>query len=375
MASSYSDSLAIPADSGQPPPPNIPEVFVRGINKRATRDAIIAHFSSFMDPSSAHPFLKWTDFPKQERTGHCWLQYEHFEDAKTAVRSLHHSDLLGTTLSVTLESKIDQEFYFPLSTTQTAIIQRRIRVANDAETSTRAKKQRKASLVSYSRNGVLIDGAEYPTPQGVYLRKLLETRHTCSSNDTLRLFDVIMDNKFGTHHTKELSESMAIMNALSTLGRLTDTNWLDDSSYHTQVYVLGDGKIPFTAATMAIYMPGSWQYVSIDPIMNFDVSEVLGPVFTNKISVESMKSEDYAILATKSSDPRGNLPVRSVVIACHSHAPLQEFWDRVPQPKYCVAMPCCKAEWSALSDAPVHVYDDFEVFSPKRKIFLYHVPC
>lgn len=366
-----SEHIEIVASSFVQPPPNIAEIFVRGINKRATRESIISHFCSFMDSSSIHPILRWTDSPKHLRTGHCWLKYDNFDDAKKAVRNLHHSNLLGTTVSVSLESKIDQEYYFPLSSTHTSLIQRHIRVTNDTETSTRAKKRRTASSVSYSRNGVLIDGIEYPTPQGIYLRKLLETRHACSDDNTLRLFEVILDNKFGTHHSKELSESMAILNALATLGGLTDTNWLDDINYQTRVYVLGDGKIPYTAATMAIYMPGSWKYVSIDPIMNFDVTATLGKSFENMISVEAMKSEEYAIAEDKTDT---NLIVRSVVIACHSHAPLQEFWDRVSHPKFCVTMPCCKAEWSALDDTPIHVYEDYEVFSPKRKIFLYHVP-
>ena len=62
----------------------------------------------------------------------------------------------------------------------------------------------------------------------------------------------------------------------------------------------------------------------------------------------------------------------NIVIACHSHAPLQEFWNRVPGPKFCVSMPCCGKTWSSLSEIPICAYEDYEVFSPKRLIFLYH---
>ena len=32
----------------------------------------------------------------------------------------------------------------------------------------------------------------------------------------------------------------------------------------------------------------------------------------------------------------------SIVAACHSHAPLKEFWNRVPEPKICITLPCCE---------------------------------
>ena len=357
------------ADLIVPDPPHIPEVFVRGINKRATRESIIHHFSSFL-PTSSIPSLRWTDSPKSERTGHCWITYSLFDHAKEAVSLLHHSELLGTTVSVTLESKFDQEFYFPLASTQTSIIQRRIRIANELESTKRTKKQKVASSVSYSRNGLLVDGLEFPTPQGVYIRKLLETRHS-STTDKIPLFNVILDNKFGTNHAKEISESMAMVNALAKLGSLTSTAWAD-CSHRTRMFFLGDGKVPFTAATMSIYMPSTWQYISIDPIMNFDVANDLGQTYSSSIQVHTMKSEEYNIPDDSSGDDELSRPLRSVVVVCHSHAPLQEFWDRLPSPKYCIAMPCCKAEWSSLRETPVCVYDDFEVFSPKRKIYLYY---
>ena len=112
-------------------------------------------------------------------------------------------------------------------------------------------------------------------------------------------------------------------------------------------------------------------------------------MYAETICVECSKSEEYAIPEVLSkgssppvtyhahtSDTTSRAITRSIVIACHSHAPLQEFWDRLDVavgPKYCIAMPCCKeAEWSSLAQAPLYTYDDFEVFSPKRKIYLYY---
>ena len=90
----------------------------------------------------------------------------------------------------------------------------------------------------------------------------------------------------------------------------------------------------------------------------------------------------------------------SIVIACHSHAPLQEFWDRLvavassapstptsntPSSQhhtqhhihhhdcYCISLPCCGKNWSTLTtnEPPIKTYDDYEILSPKRKIFIY----
>eukprot|EP00392_Amoebophrya_sp_AT5.2_P011483 g11562.t1 len=64
-----------------------------------------------------------------------------------------------------------------------------------------------------------------------------------------------------------------------------------------------------------------------------------------------------------------SLPL-SIVVACHSHAPLKEFWGRVPGPKICATLPCCE-HYSDLGRTPDLQYDDFEVFTPKRRVRLY----
>lgn len=91
----------------------------------------------------------------------------------------------------------------------------------------------------------------------------------------------------------------------------------------------------------------------------------------------------------------------NIVISCHSHAPLQEFWDRLHINRSCndddnnnidnstddnsinnnnkrrmtkiaITMACC-SNYAELNDDlfPVLEFDDFEVYSPKRKIKIY----
>ena len=64
-------------------------------------------------------------------------------------------------------------------------------------------------------------------------------------------------------------------------------------------------------------------------------------------------------------------PVLSIVVSCHSHAPLQEFWERVCGPKVAVAMPCCAGFAELQYNAPTLEFADFEVYSPKREVKIY----
>jgi len=102
-------------------------------------------------------------------------------------------------------------------------------------------------------------------------------------------------------------------------------------------------------------------------------------MFHDRIELFSGFSQDYTIektpqlpcydgetsLDASTSNDRSLL---SIAIACHSHAPLEEFWERMPNPKLCVAMPCCAQFSELLKEKPILEYDNYEVYSPKRRI-------
>jgi hypothetical protein len=258
-----------------------------------------------------------------------------------------------------------------------------------------------------------------------------------------------------------MTESLAMVDAVKK-GLYHEYGVRVDTIEKANVYVLGDGIFPTTAACLAMFMPLNWHYVSIDPMQRTDIV-ALGEAAT-RVHLQGVKSQDYRVetvdyygdyTATSSTDtgddnsdhsncvvsstisdhehdtaavtntsgakesfsiptayspdeaaasntterscegdesacqeeshsssaPGRNIASQSppsrlghcfhIVVACHSHAPLQEFWDRVPAPKLCVAMPCCGKTWSVLSVDPVLEYEDFEVLSPKRKISIY----
>ncbi|CAD7950356.1 unnamed protein product [Amoebophrya sp. A120] len=102
-----------------------------------------------------------------------------------------------------------------------------------------------------------------------------------------------------------------------------------------------------------------------------------GKTATSTLVTEPSVSCSYAGSRSSCSYPKNVFPDSSeidgkltIVVACHSHAPLREFWHRVPKPKICATLPCCE-NYSDLGVTPDLQYDDFEVFTPKRRVRLY----
>lgn len=350
-------------------------LYVRGVNRISTSDSLRSHFNRIGNVES----LKFNENPRQ---GFCWITYDSQESADLAVRDLHHSNLNGSFITVRYELGVQLLKDLHNSTElPSACIPRSIKYDADGRSS---KKLRKTT-VSYTGTGILVDGTEYPSPQGTYLMQLLRVCNSTSIGNRQPLVDALLDARHGNKHAKEISESMAMVNAIQQLGQLTETDWRSIGR-PINVYTLGDGKVPFASIAMCLFHP-QWSFTSIDPILDYDISAI--GVFSSRITCVQAFSQDFLIPLTSTSvtGSSGTIPLKegdfqpvadssdtaiNIVIACHSHAPLQEFWDRVPVPKYCVAMPCCGKSWSHLEQSPLLVYDDYEVFSPKRKIYLYH---
>jgi hypothetical protein len=224
-----------------------------------------------------------------------------------------------------------------------------------------------------------------------------------------------------------------------------------------RVYVLGDGVTPLSAACIALHLHpyfnqsdsagARWSIYSIDPLMQLSTSvsssgghvelvesnqqlqytnalESAVPVVDAESSSSSgvegnsstassvVVSDDVKFLLFRgysqdfllpSSDSDGGEDVLSIVVACHSHAPLQEFWDRVTGPRIAITMACCAdychldtscTMMPAQSPPPLPTnsahrpeslpessstvllceFDDFEVYSPKRHIKIFYSP-
>eukprot|EP01041_Mallomonas_annulata_P005889 gene5889-11893_t len=323
-------------------------VYVRGISKNVSQQDLLQHFSN------AGKITK-IDFEESPRRGYCWISFESSDAASAAARVLNHSELKGSVLSVRLELGIDSS---GVRIIRPSSLAPRIQTVHSISN----KKDRvRHQTVSYTGNGVLVDGMLHPTPQGRYLTQLLRQCHSSRSAKLQPLLDILTETAHGNKHAKEISESMAMVDALVKLGEMTGTLW---EALSANVFVLADGRTPYTSAALAMFMPDSWQFWSIDPLLSFDPAK-LG-AYESRIHLVPAMSQTFTCPTSPTLAPLVN-----IVIACHSHAPLQEFWDRLPAPKYCVSMPCCGRDWSSLIQEPLTQYDDYEVFSPKRKVFLY----
>jgi hypothetical protein len=277
--------------------------------------------------------------------------------------------------------------------------------------------------VSYSHKSLSVGSMEYPFPSGMYLTRLIqELSKVCTARgchigqqqeqNLLQLLSNV--SKLGgggsssgssmARYAKELSEAFAMVDAVERAFKVILKTSVDQYPLSNGVvtcYCLGDGKYPVASSALALTMPHHWKFVSIDPILmlqqldndNDDNASSLSSssssssssFFHDRIHLFQGKSQDYQICKTdKDSNKICNIdtkdsssaiierPQLSIVVACHSHAPLEEFWDRLGSPKMCIAMPCC-AQYSELpKEGPILEYDNFEVYSPQRRIRIFY---
>lgn len=212
---------------------------------------------------------------------------------------------------------------------------------------------------NYTSESVTVNGVDYPFPSGTYLSRVIFLTSDIPATDPL--LKILTDPVLGNKYAKEVSEAMAMSDAVERAIKIVHHKNAH-SFENAEVFVLGDGVRPLCAACLCLQLPSSWRFHSIDPLLQpIDV----GP-YQDRFFQHRCLSEDF-IIPTKSID------TLYIVVACHSHAPLDEFIYRTPRPVLVVSMPCC-ADYSNISDEmPLLSFDDFEVYSPKRKVHIYHL--
>ena len=265
-------------------------------------------------------------------------------------------------------------------------------------------------VATYSHNSISIGEIEYPFPSGIYSTKLiqrlssmlgrgydeedeLQKQQREQDEKLLRLLSDVSIIGCGSmnRYAKEVSEAFAMVDALERGIKMTFGVGVSDLPHSVTCYCLGDGKYPIGAAAFELFLPKqsnsngkSWKYIAIDPLLpkpeesssqvskssaNGDKSTANATsMYHDKIELFSGLSQYFSIENTSGSE---DCPVLSIAIACHSHAPLEEFWERMPKPKLCVALPCC-AQFSELpKETPILEYDNFEIYSAKRRIKIF----
>jgi hypothetical protein len=324
-------------------------LYVKGIPRTMREDSVAILLANTDDPVEIDTSMRC-------RFGEIWVKYGTAEAARRSITCLHHKRINGSSLCVRYELGNDESGKRKVDKLSHNTIIRCVEahqgcgdVVNLRDVHSRA---------TYNCESVMIDRIVFPFPSGMYLARLLFLTRSVSPTDPLlrMLTDPCLANKYA----KEITEAMAMVDSLDRSVKHVmgvPTAELQD----VVVYVLGDGRRPLCAAAICLHFPPTWRFHSIDPILEVsDVGE-----YGKRFSMHPVTSQEFVIASPE------KIPELSIVVACHSHAPLAEFWHRVPAPKVCVSMPCC-ADYSDIPGAiPLISFDDFEVYSPKRHIFIY----
>ena len=380
--------------------------------------------------------------------GKLWVRYETMSLAQKAQASLHQQSFQGCTVMVRFELGFDRvsgKRWISRKSVHTTCI-RRIQQRRGGESRSKSPAS-DLPPASYSYKSLSLGETEYPFPSGLYLARLISLiqKTTLPQNDPIH--QLLSNNylpapsnpkkarptsTFGNKYAKEITESMAMVDAVERAMKLClgqspppkeswhnnnnnnnsssssachDNNSQRHDHYLVRVYCVGDGKYPLTAAAMAFHYP-EWECISIDPIL-----EPLPCAATSTDNEQPNRprlvqfsglSQDYRIPPIPEMNDRDggecdddDFLYLDIVVACHSHAPLQEFWDRIVErhirrrgppdsssstggdkkhhrhSALAITMACC-ANYSDLQQEPALVFEDFEVYSPKREIRIFH---
>lgn len=235
---------------------------------------------------------------------------------------------------------------------------------------------------------------ELPFPSGLYFTRLIALTKSLPVTDPLLQLLLNHSNHItASKYPKEISEAFAMVDALQRALKLHHISYQTEAGSKKNnkefdrivVYVLGDGKIPLCAAALCLHFPSHFSFHSIDPIL-IPLESIATSSYADRFHQHRMLSQNFDI-AAHSKTKRDEEKILSVVVACHSHAPLHEFWDRLSSPKIAVTMPCC-ADYSNIqftlpNDDSYHKevnltqkmlsFEDFEVYSAKRMIHIYSI--
>lgn len=176
---------------------------------------------------------------------------------------------------------------------------------------------------------------------------------------TSRYLDSFVRTRTGGHlaglrlfpNAKEVTESYAARAAA-----LRFREAFPPGDYDTTCIVVGDGSTPRTAATFALQT--AWQCHSVDPRMRRFTHRWQG---IPRLTIHRARIQDRRFQSR-----------RLVVAAIHSHVTLSATLTSMDAPEILlVAMPCCVP--NDLSLPPQLTYDDPDVLSPKRTLYLWRI--
>lgn len=158
---------------------------------------------------------------------------------------------------------------------------------------------------------------------------------------------------------KEVTESFAMY--VAVMKYVVENTDICKGRNDARVFVVGDGVTPRTAGLMAFMT--KFQCVSIDPeLRDRDYSEI------RRLRIVQKKIQDWEPGVLNSGDGVLNQKPH-IILMPHSHAPIQETWNKLVNDKtWLITMPCCT---HGRLNIPCIEYRDMAVASPKNYIKVY----
>jgi len=412
-------------------------LYIRGVTKTCTFEDIVDKISVVAVP---------IDTIIESSNTHIWAQYDSIQTADDTLDRLHQLYWRGKYLAVKFELGINakgeripskypgNKFLIrhvrPVNQSAEAGLTAIDRVRTEPENGTRKDKKSKKkgcapAPVTYNSRSISVGEIDYPFPTGAYSARVLAV-----VSDTLTrslaaeatppppLLHVLTDQRgyARTHmYVKELSEAMAMVDGLQ---RALNMLKISNEALRTRgvrVFCLGDGASCLCGACISVFYPLlNAEIYSIDPIL-LECADSSSPVHRDELGNFRLSNADIPGISATAVDSLGSfhrVPMMSqaftiplaptlaattpldVVIACHSHAPLEEFWGRLTSfagvcndsstkgaenssatgrvwSKVAISMNCCAQYCILPALTPLQTYDDFEVYSPKRTVRIY----
>eukprot|EP00915_Cephaloidophora_sp_WS-2016_P011927 GHVH01017368.1.p1 GENE.GHVH01017368.1~~GHVH01017368.1.p1 ORF type:complete len:371 (-),score=45.49 GHVH01017368.1:25-1137(-) len=208
---------------------------------------------------------------------------------------------------------------------------------------------------------------KYPIPTGVYLIELTKMSFMCFAKYQIDINSLFFDSP-SKNLPKELSETMG--SYLATQRALDIIYGVSEEVLINAIYILGDGKLSlcgrlFQLAMLLNKFP-TCELWSIDPLTDLQSTHLFEDTEINeeiKLNRVVSRSQEFII-------PPSSLQGLNVVVSCHSHAPLDEFWERMAGNSICVSLPCCSDYGMVKTGKIVIEYQDYEILSPKRHVIV-----
>jgi hypothetical protein len=136
------------------------------------------------------------------------------------------------------------------------------------------------------------------------------------------------------------------------------------SNKNVVCYCIGDGHRPQMASMVASLT--AWNRIfSIDPLLSVNKwKNVISP----KITMYKIVTEEFDKIHESKIENEATI---SIVIAIHSHANFNRFWQRIPKPAIGVSVPCCVPQQVENHNPCIEYIDLGIVHSPMNAVMIW----